>query len=82
MLTISSTIKKLAGGPNQDKDTEEIRTTGIRKRTNVFICNDMITWVKSSSESTNILELIKEFSEIIGIKFGMQNSRVPVTSCL
>lgn len=61
---------------------KEIRTIRIRKKTNVFICYDRIMWVKSSSESTNILELIKECSKIIESKYSMQNSRVPVSSCL
>ena len=48
----------------------------------VFICYDVIVCAENSRESTNILQLIKEFRKIIGIKFGMQKSRVPVTGHL
>ena len=47
---------------------------------NVFICYDMIIYTEISRYLSNILEQIKEFSQIIRIKFSMQNSQVSITS--
>lgn len=48
-------VKKRAASSSQIK-----RATGIRRK-KIFICYDVIMCVENSRESTNILELLKEF---------------------